>query len=71
MSWAVVLASLVVAKQAKSQNNLWIAWVFVFVAVVFNPIAPIFLAQSAWRIADIVVIVLFVLSFFLIKPKVE
>lgn len=69
MNWVVVGAALTTALQAYKQKRAWIVWLFVFVAVVFNPLAPLYLAADVWRVADIVVAVLFITSFFLVKPK--
>ncbi len=69
MNWAVVGAALAVALQSFKQNKKYLTWFFVFVAVVFNPIAPIYLSQNIWQIADIVVAALFIFSFFLVRAK--
>lgn len=69
MNWVVVGAALVTAWQAYKLNNLWLTWLFALVAVLFNPLAPLYFSADIWRFADIVVAILFVLSFFLVKPK--
>ena len=69
MNWVVVGAALMTAWQAYKQKSLWIVWLFALVAVVFNPLAPLYLQADIWRIADVVVAALFVISFFLVKPK--
>ncbi len=69
MNWIVVGAALMTVLQAYKQNSLWIVWVFAFVAVIFNPVAPLYFSPDVWRIADITVAALFALSFFLVKPK--
>ncbi|OGG79679.1 hypothetical protein A3A39_01765 [Candidatus Kaiserbacteria bacterium RIFCSPLOWO2_01_FULL_54_13] len=70
MNWIVVGAALMTAWQAYRQNSIGIVWVFALVAVVFNPVAPLYLHTDIWRIVDIVAAVLFMLSFFLIRPRV-
>lgn len=69
MSWVVIGAALVVVWQAYKRNMIWVAWLFALVAVVFNPLAPIYLTANVWRIADVVVALLFVVSFFLIRER--
>ena len=69
MNWLVVVAALVVVRQAYRQNNLWIVWLFVFVAILFNPVAPIYLPQSLWRNIDIVTAVIFAASLWVVKGK--
>jgi hypothetical protein len=69
MNWVVVGAALTVAWQAYKTNKTFIMWLFVFIAVVFNPIAPLHLRTDVWHIADVLAILLFVASFFLIEAK--
>lgn len=69
MNWIVVGAALMTALHAYKERSTWIAWVFVLVAVVFNPLAPLYLSADIWRVADIVVAILFVLSFFFVGTK--
>lgn len=68
MNWAVVMASLVIIWQANRQKKYAWGWLFALVAIIFNPIAPIYLNQDIWRIADLVVAGIFVISFFFIRP---
>lgn len=68
MNWVVVGAALVTAWQAYKLNKLWLTWIFALVAVVFNPLAPFYFSGDVWRFTDIVVSLLFVASFFLVKP---
>src|SRR3990167_2032110 len=69
MNWIVIGAALMTALQAYKQNSAWIAWLFALVAVIFNPVAPLYFSPDVWRIADVTVAVLFIVSFFLVKPK--
>ena len=69
MNWVVVGAALMTAWQAYKLGKLFPAWLFVLVAVVFNPLAPFYFSADVWRIADVVVAALFLVSFFLIRPK--
>lgn len=69
MNWVVIIAATMVAWQSFRHNKLLIMWPFVLVAVVFNPLAPIYLTTIIWNVADVVVAVMFVISFFLIKEN--
>lgn len=69
MNWAVVGAALMIVWQSYKISKPLPMWLFALVAVVFNPIAPIYLSAFTWQIADIIVIVLFAVSFFLMKEK--
>jgi hypothetical protein len=39
------------------------AWAFVVLAVVFNPVAPIYLAKETWQMIDFAAAILFFSSF--------
>ena len=69
MNWVVVGASVVTAMYAKKIGRPCAMWVFALIAVIFNPIAPLYLGTLTWEIADIVAIVLIVVSFFALKEK--
>lgn len=70
MNWVVVGAALMTALHAYKQNSMWIVWIFVLVAVVFNPVAPFYFSADVWRIADIVVAILFAASLLYVRvPK--
>ena len=69
MNWIVVGAALMTALHAYREKNAWAAWIFILVAVVFNPVAPLYFSARVWQVADIAAAFLFVLSFFLVKPK--
>ena len=69
MNWVVVGASLVTVQQAYQRNITPLGWLFALVAVVFNPLAPLYLRADVWNIVDIVAAVLFIISFFFIVGK--
>ena len=68
-NWFVAGAALMTARQAHQQVRTVLMWLFIFIAVVFNPIAPLYLSKYVWQIADILVILLFIISFNFIKSK--
>ncbi len=68
MNWIAAGAALMTAYQARQQAKAIFMWLFVLIAIIFNPIAPFYLSNDTWRIADIVVILLFMISFFFIHP---
>ncbi|MBI3638439.1 hypothetical protein HY227_01710 [Candidatus Wolfebacteria bacterium] len=69
MNWVVGGAFLITAWQARQQKNFFWMWLFIFSAVVFNPLAPLYLQQNVWRIIDVVAVALFVISFFFVFVK--
>jgi FtsH-binding integral membrane protein len=69
MNWVVVGASLVTVQQAYQQNMTPLGWLFAVVAVIFNPLAPLYLRADVWQIADLTTAALFIISFFFITSK--
>lgn len=69
MDWTVLGAGLMTAKQAHGQKKAAVAWVFLIIAVIFNPVAPLYFAQNIWRVMDIAVAVIFASSFFLLQAR--
>lgn len=67
MNWVVVLASIVIALRADQPGKEWLMWTFIFVAIIFNPIAPFHFRADIWQIADLFAILLFLLSLFFTK----
>ncbi len=64
MNWIVVGAAIVTAMQASRKNNIAVMWFFLFVAVIFNPVAPLYLDQNVWRTVDMVTGLVFLLALF-------
>jgi hypothetical protein len=60
LRWAVCVAAVVVAWVAWHSTAQWAAWVFIGVAILFNPIAPVYLHRSTWRLIDVACAVAFV-----------
>lgn len=50
----------------KNKNKIPM-WIFSFIAVLFNPIIPIYFNRRDWEIIDIVVAILFFIEFFMSK----
>jgi hypothetical protein len=68
-NWVVLGAAIMTAWQARALGKEWIMWLFVLVAVVFNPIAPLYLRPDIWHVLDIVAALIFLLSFFFLRTK--
>ena len=51
-----------------NKESLWV-WAFGGIAILFNPIFPIYLKRETWTVIDLIVGVFFVLSIFLIRNK--
>lgn len=45
------------------QNNIQIwMWIFMCIAILFNPIIPIYLGRALWAFVDIIVVIVFLVS---------
>jgi hypothetical protein len=62
LRWTVcIVAAYSAFRFAKSSRRSW-AWIFVAVAVVFNPVAPIFFSRPTWRVVDLAAAFILLLS---------
>lgn len=53
----------------KSERQTW-TWVFGFIAVVYNPLIPLYFSRDLWVVIDLLVAVFLVISIFAFKlPK--
>lgn len=50
----------------KKGKNVW-AWIFGIIAVLYNPIAPIYLEREMWSMFDMVVAIIIFVSIFKTK----
>jgi hypothetical protein len=69
MNWIVLGAALSTAWMAYQRKQEAVAWLFLAVAVVFNPLAPLYLGPAVWKIADCIAAALFALSFLLLPMR--
>ena len=67
MNWIVVGAALTAAWQFYKQKNLWLTWLYAFIAVTFNPLAPLHIQQDIWRIIDIAAAIIIALALVFMK----
>ena len=52
----------------ENKKSLWV-WAFSGIAVLFNPIIPIYLQREQWTTIDLIVGVFLILSIFLVKSR--
>jgi hypothetical protein len=62
LRWAVCIAAVVVAWTAWKSAFEWATWPFVAIAIVFNPLVPIYLQRSAWQPIDVICSIAFALA---------
>ena len=49
----------------------WVMWVFILIAILFNPIVPIHLTKEIWQFIDIVCAIIFGISVFVLKKPLD
>ena len=62
LRWITCIASILVAFQAFEKNIDWAKAIFIIVAILFNPLAPIHLSRSIWIPLDIITAILFIFA---------
>jgi len=54
----------------ESNNKSWM-WLFGIIAILFNPIIPIYLEKEIWVVIDFIVGIIFIISIFTVKKTAE
>jgi len=62
LRWITCIASILVVLQAFEKNIDWAKVVFIVIAILFNPLAPIYLSRSTWIPLDIITAILFIFA---------
>jgi len=62
LRWITCITSILVALQAFNKNIDWAKVVFIVIAILFNPLAPIYLSRSTWIPLDIITAITFILA---------
>ena len=63
--------SVYVACMAYTWQKIWATWLFGFIALLFNPLAPIYLSRELWQPIDVICAILFIVISFVLKKPVE
>lgn len=71
LRWIVAGVALLIAYVAYHlEKQTWI-WIMAIIAILFNPIVPIYLSKETWVLIDLIVAVIFLVSIFKIKGYEE
>ena len=62
LRWVVCGVGAYTAYLGFKTDNTGLGWIMVAVAVLFNPIAPIYLSKGTWSLADLVTAIIFFAS---------
>ncbi|MDP2947935.1 MAG: hypothetical protein Q8P22_00140 [Chloroflexota bacterium] len=68
LRWIVFFAAVLVGILGFRWRHVWAVGVFAFVAILFNPVAPVKLSESLWFFIDIGAAVLFLLAAVFVAP---
>jgi hypothetical protein len=71
MRWAVCGIGIYLAVSAYRWKRAWATWIFVAIAILFNPIFPIYLSREVWLPIDCIGSLLFSFSPLFLKKPVE
>jgi hypothetical protein len=65
LNWMVLITSVLEIYQWQKKERYIFSWIFVIVAVLFNPFSFILLSETVWRILDVFVVLLLLSSILL------
>ncbi|OYV63593.1 MAG: hypothetical protein B7X03_01075 [Parcubacteria group bacterium 21-58-10] len=69
LRWVVCAAAAYAAYLYLQAERTALFWVFAAMAVLFNPIAPIYMNRNTWQNYDLIAAIIFFASLFLKKHK--
>ena len=69
LRWVVCFAALMVAFRAHEIERLWALWTFGLVALLFNPLIPIYLTRELWIPIDLLTAVLFAVAIASLRER--
>jgi FtsH-binding integral membrane protein len=67
LRWVTCGVAVFIAIMAYRWGKVWATGIFGLVAVLFNPLLPIYLTREIWRPIDLTCAVLFIVSIFILK----
>jgi len=71
LRFVVCGAALYIAFMAYNWQKIWAAWLFGFIAVLFNPLIPIHLSREIWQTIDVVCGILFIIVVFVLEKSAK
>ena len=69
--WVTCAVAVFVAYSAYDWEKIWAVWCFGFIAILFNPIAPIHLSREIWQPLDIAASVAFVVGIVIVSRSIR
>jgi uncharacterized membrane protein (DUF441 family) len=71
LRWVTCAVAVYVTFLGVAGEQIWAAWPFALIALLFNPVLPVHLTRGIWRPLDIAAAALFVASAFVIRSLPE
>jgi urea transporter len=71
LRWVTCGVAVYVAFLAYAWEKKWATYLFGFIAVLFNPLLPIYLLREIWQPIDVICALLFVVVTFTVEKPVE
>jgi hypothetical protein len=71
LRWVVCAAAAYTAYLLYESRRNIVLWVFVVIAVLFNPIAPIYMTKETWQTYDLLAALIFIVSLFPFARKAK
>ena len=68
LRWIVCGVSAYTAYLASERAMDGWVWLFVVIAIMFNPILPVHMTRDAWALIDVTVAILIIVSIWKVKP---
>ena len=69
LRWVVCISALMVVYRASHVDRPWAVWTFGLVALLFNPLVPIYLSREIWAPIDVAVAILFVVAILSVRER--
>ena len=71
LRWAICGITIYSAYLAYLKEKFTWVWIFVIIAVLFNPISVIYFSKSTWSILDVITAGIILVSIFMLKEEGE
>lgn len=69
LRWVVTAGTIFLIWVAYKLEKRVFVWIMTVIAILFNPIAPIYLAKETWVVIDFIIAITFIVSIFKIKAQ--
>ena len=59
LRWVTATSAVLFAFDGYRTRNAWMTWTFAFIAILFNPLVPVYLTREIWLPIDVAVAMVF------------